>query len=361
MGDLVFVGVVLTRFLIPLGITRYPLPAIVASLVVDAADQTVFAAFDVEPDNYQSYDKALDIYYLTIAYVSTIRNWPSGIAFRVAQFLWYYRLVGVVAFELSGARALLLIFPNTFEYFFIAYEIVRLSWNPRRLGRDAVLALAGSIWLFIKLPQEWWIHIAKLDVTEFVADNDWVWPALGVVALVAAIGARRLMPRMPAAEWGPTSDVDAHETTVIAVAADRPVGARALLDHPLLEKTILMGFVCTIFVQLFPSNDTRLVGIVAGVGAIVVLNSLVGSRLAARGRSWAITGVSFVGTGVVNLIALLLIQVMPGGRDPGGFGGLLTFFLLALLTLIGTLYDRHRRQRIDSYEPVRSAQISTGL
>ena len=64
----------------------------------------------------------MDIYYLAIAYLATMRNWVNLPAFRVSRFLYFYRLVGVVAFELTQIRALLLIFPNTFEYFFIAYE-----------------------------------------------------------------------------------------------------------------------------------------------------------------------------------------------------------------------------------------------
>ena len=48
---------------------------------------------------YQTYDKALDVYYLTIAYAATIRNWGGGDAFAVGRFLFYYRLVGVAAFS----------------------------------------------------------------------------------------------------------------------------------------------------------------------------------------------------------------------------------------------------------------------
>ena len=48
MDHRVFVGVVVLRFVIPLFIPKYPLPAIVAALVVDAADQTIFAAFNVD-------------------------------------------------------------------------------------------------------------------------------------------------------------------------------------------------------------------------------------------------------------------------------------------------------------------------
>ena len=79
----VFVSVVLVRFLLPLLIPRYPLPAIIGCLVVDAVDQSIFQAFGYDPPGYQSYDKAMDVFYLAIAYLSTLRNWVSNDAFRV--------------------------------------------------------------------------------------------------------------------------------------------------------------------------------------------------------------------------------------------------------------------------------------
>ena len=33
-----------------------------------------------------------------------------------------------------------------------------------------MLTVAAIIWIGIKLPQEWWIHIAKLDVTDVIGD-----------------------------------------------------------------------------------------------------------------------------------------------------------------------------------------------
>ena len=111
---------------------------IIAALVLDAVDGSLleqFTTVDTGPDGpYQSFDKALDIYYLAIAYVATMRNWTSNAAVRVAQFLFYYRLVGVLAFELTGERAMLLIFPNTFEFFFIAYSLIALRWEPTRFS-----------------------------------------------------------------------------------------------------------------------------------------------------------------------------------------------------------------------------------
>ncbi|HRO25782.1 MAG TPA: hypothetical protein PLR07_15950, partial [Promineifilum sp.] len=152
----VFALVIGARFIIPLFIPFFPLPAIIAALLLDGVDQTIFQKFTNFPlDNYQSYDKALDIYYLTIAYISTFRNWTNNFAFRVSQFLYYFRLLGVVLFEATHLRPLLLIFPNTFEYFFIWYEAVKLMWNPKKLSRTAIISAAAFIWIVIKLPQEY--------------------------------------------------------------------------------------------------------------------------------------------------------------------------------------------------------------
>jgi len=83
---LIFWIVVAARFLVPLAIPRYPLPAIVTALIIDAVDQTIFQQFTNLPlEGYQGYDKALDIYYLTIAYISTLRNWTNLFAFKVSR------------------------------------------------------------------------------------------------------------------------------------------------------------------------------------------------------------------------------------------------------------------------------------
>lgn len=343
MGDVVFVAVVLLRFGVPLLIPRFPLPAIVAALVIDAADQTIFAAFDVEPENYQGYDKALDIFYLAMAYLSTLRNWPSEAAFRIGQFLWYYRLVGVLVFEFTEARALLLIFPNTFEYFFIAYEFVRSGWNPRRLDRTRLLAMAAVIWVVVKLPQETWIHILKLDFTEALSNHPWFGPTiiavLTAVAAVLFVNRRRIPPH----DWPTTFDVDAHDTTVLT----RPVyryGRLALVDHPLVEKTLLISLVSIVFSRILPEFEGSALGLSAGVAIIIVANSLITDRLFGANTSWSTTGREFAAVLAVNLGFMFLAGWLFNFEFAPGATG---FFLL-LLSLIAALYDRFRRLRIAS-------------
>ena len=53
---LIFWAVVAARFLVPILIPRFPLPAILAALIIDAADQTIFQQFtNLELEGYQAY------------------------------------------------------------------------------------------------------------------------------------------------------------------------------------------------------------------------------------------------------------------------------------------------------------------
>ena len=116
--------------------------------------------------DYQSYDKALDIYYLTITYLSTLRNWSNLFAFELGRFLFYYRLVGSALFGITNLRPLLFIFPNVFEYYFIFYEVVRLKWDPLLLTKEKLITTAALTWILVKIPQEYWIHIAEMGTID---------------------------------------------------------------------------------------------------------------------------------------------------------------------------------------------------
>lgn len=367
---LIFLLVVGARFLVPLLIPKFPLPALIAALVIDAADQTIFEKYThLDLLNYQSYDKALDIYYLTIAYLSVIRNWTNGFAVEVARFLWYYRLVGVVLFELLEKRALLFIFPNTFEYFFIAYEVVRTGWNPRRLTRKAVLWMAGLIWVVIKLPQEWWIHIAKNDFTDFMketvfgVDAEAAWStAVGnrpvvsvslVVAIVALVVVGRVVwARLPERDWSIRFDVD------------KPTGAEgallrtgdADLDEigpalrwPIFEKIALISLVGLVFSQMLGVNLSNW-QVLPATALAVVVNASISQWFVRKGSEWGNLGESFVVLAALNTVLLTIYATWAGD---GRVNRAQALFFGALLTLVTVMYDRFRgsRQRALAMSP----------
>jgi hypothetical protein len=367
---IVFVLVVGSRFLVPLLIPRFPLPAILAALVIDAADQSIFQMFtDLELEGYQSYDKALDIYYLTIAYVSVLRNWTNGFAVEVARFLWYYRLIGVVLFELTETRALLFIFPNTFEYFFIAYEVIRTGWDPRRLIRSKVLWMAGFIWVVIKLPQEWWIHIAQNDFTDFMkervfgvqAEDPWgealtnrplVSAVLAVAMVLIAVVAVVTKRRMPPQDWSIRFDVDRPVPAVEIPAATlaQLQQSEPALRWPVLEKIALISlitFIFSTFLQIGASN----IQILAATTLVVAVNAGISLWMARRDTTWSSIAREFVALAAVNAVLIAgFASIVADGRVNRGA----SIFFGLLLTLIITLYDRFRGMRLERHEDQQS-------
>jgi hypothetical protein len=337
-ADTVIVAVVLARFIVPLFIPKYPLPAILVALVLDAADQTIFSWVTDDPlPGYQSYDKALDVYYLAIAYITTMRIWRDPVAFQLSRFLYLYRLVGVTLFELAHARWLLLVFPNTFEYFFDVYEAVRTRWNPLRLTATALVGIAAFIWIFIKLPQEWWIHVAQLDFTEFMADHPWAWGVIAAAALALFIGIWVNRRKIPAPDWPFTVAVDKH-LPPIEVAVPRT----KILDAVLVEKVVFMTLVAVIFAQIIPQVRSGNLGIAIGVAVLVVLNTLVSEWLYRRGRSWRNSFTAFLAMLAINVGIVFADSLLSPRRDAPNRS---TLFVVLMLSLLIALYDRYRATR----------------
>lgn len=336
----VLVVVVGARFLVPLLIPRFPLPAIVAALILDGIDQSIFQAFGFDPPGYQGYDKAMDVYYLAIAYLATLRNWTSRPAVRVARFLYFYRLIGVVAFELTGWRTLLLIFPNTFEYFFIAYEVYRLFWNPARVALRSWVLTAAAIWVFVKLPQEWWIHIAQLDFTETVAGVPWFGPAcVAGLALLGLVYWFVVRPRQAPHDWSWHVAADPLPEGAVTVAdRNRWVAAHdRLWSAGTLEKVTLIGLLWVIYAQVLPGTTATPVQLFAGTTVFVLVNAAISLTVARSARGLEPTGVAF---GLRVLLNMGLVTVTWWLLPEADLTG--AFFFVLLLSLLTLLDDRYR-------------------
>lgn len=362
--SVVVITVLLARLLIPLAILRYPLPGIVAAMVIDAVDQTIFQTFTtLDLSWYQGYDKALDVYYLAIAFISTLRNWTNLVAFRASRFLFYFRLVGVVLFELSQLRVLLLVFPNVFEYFFDFIEAVRIRWDPRRLTRRHILAAVAFIWIVIKLPQEWWLHVAQLDLTDAVKEHifgvsaaaSWgdavaarplvVVVVLGVVVALITLGLWVVARRLPPADRRPTFDADREPGRAVdpaALAAARAHLASRLVGWPLAEKVALVGLVTLIFGQILPGLDVQPVGFTVGMGLLIIANAAVSEWISRRAGFAPNLAWQFLATGAVNIGILAVLDVAATLLSAGSIEIRHSGFMLLLVTLLVTLYDRYR-------------------
>lgn len=138
---------------------RWPLAGGLLAILVDLSDLLLRDVLDLGGvGDYQSFDKWLDLVYLGTFLVVALR-W-EGPARPIAVGLLAYRLVGFVLFEVTGSRPLLLVFPNTFEFWFlfvVALGPQRIAaWSGRRVIASLVVLTA------LKEVQEWALHGARL-------------------------------------------------------------------------------------------------------------------------------------------------------------------------------------------------------
>jgi hypothetical protein len=172
LGVIVIVAV---RVLGSLPVLRWPLAGGLLAIAVDLSDLLLADLLGLGGVDYQTLDKWLDQVYLLTFLIVALR-W-SDPARAIAVGLYLFRLVGFVAFELTGERTLLLVFPNVFEFWFLVVAAVgdeRVArWRPLPLG---ALLLALTL---AKLAHEWALHGARLfDGIGALEAIDLVWRRL---------------------------------------------------------------------------------------------------------------------------------------------------------------------------------------
>ena len=340
-ATVVFVIVVGLRFLLPLFIPRFPLPAIFACLVLDGIDQTIFQTFGFDPPGYQNYDKAMDLFYLSIAFLSSLQNWTRSSAVGISRFLFFYRMVGVMAFEITGVRTLLLVFPNTFEYFFIAYEVVRLRWDPRRFshallaphgGGDLDLRQAAPGVLDPRGPARLHRHLAERAVVRSARRRprcSSVWPCSG-----SSCGPASCRPTGPGT-WPPTRcprrwtpPPSATRGPPRTCGSGRGRRWRRSCSSACCRRSTRAS--C-------PGLEVSDLRMFVGIAVFVVVNAAISIAFARRAGTREGLAGDFGVRVVVNLGLVLLARLLLGA---GALDVSATLFFVLLLSLLVTMHDR---------------------
>ena len=156
--------VILLRLVVPLLIARSPLVGGVAAMLLDGADVIIVDLFGPGGMGplYHAIDKYLDLYYLGLEALVSL-GWAETAPRRASIALYLYRLVGAIAFELTGIRVLLVFFPNLFENWFLFY-LVRCRFFPRLRLDTWPRVLAALALLYIpKFFQEYILHYRQLQ------------------------------------------------------------------------------------------------------------------------------------------------------------------------------------------------------
>ena len=147
------------RILGALPVLRWAFVGAIIAILADASDVFLLDLLDMKAmGGYQQFDKLADQAYAFTFLVVALR-W-QGTARNVAVGLYAYRLVGFVAFEATGARWLLLVFPNLFEFWFLFVASLP-HWNPNFRFTPRRVVLVGAPLLVAKECQEFVLHGAR--------------------------------------------------------------------------------------------------------------------------------------------------------------------------------------------------------
>lgn len=149
-----------------LPVLRWPFWGGLVAIACDLFDLLLFNLFVVYGgwsgfDGYQAFDKWADQVYLATFLIVALRDFP-GRARLVAVALYAFRLVGFAGFEAGLLpRDGLLLFPNLFEFWFLAVAFTlryrpSFAWTP---GRSAAALLVLGV---AKEAQEWALHVGRL-------------------------------------------------------------------------------------------------------------------------------------------------------------------------------------------------------
>lgn len=143
------------RILGSLPVLRWAFAGALLAIVVDFSDLFLWNLFDLDFENYQAFDKWIDLVYMLTFLIVTLR-W-TGLERTIGIGLFAYRIVGVAVFEIFQARTLLLVFPNVFEFWFLfvaGRNIFRPSYR--------ITARRAAVWLLallvLKEGQEFVLH-----------------------------------------------------------------------------------------------------------------------------------------------------------------------------------------------------------
>ena len=148
--------VAVARVIGSLPVIRWAFVGAIIAVLTDFSDLFMMNLLDLGGlRNYQVFDKWVDLVYMGTFLLASLR-W-SGVPKKVSIGLFSYRILGVILFEITSQRSILLLFPNVFEFWFIFVAGIRL-FKPKYEINWPRAALWLVPLLILKEFQEYVLH-----------------------------------------------------------------------------------------------------------------------------------------------------------------------------------------------------------
>ena len=215
--------------------------------------------------------------------------------------------------------------------------------DPLKLTKRLLIIIAAFIWIYIKLPQELWIHIIQPNYPDLITDNPWTLLVAAVwFAGIAAFAWWLLKEKQTGRQVSFKADPIPPELALKAEQRSTTSKSNRFLDAALIEKIAMISLLSVIFAQVLPDVKASGIQIAIGVALLVIVNTALSHWLSRRGTEWRSILQEFVVMTLVNFSLILAADfLLP--RFDGSINLSSTLFFVLLLTLNVTLYDRYHQ------------------
>ena len=140
-------------------VLRWAFVGSLLAVAIDLSDLFMMNLLDLGGvRNYQSLDKWLDLTYMA-TFLWVALKWEPKLR-NISIFLFCFRIVGVIIFEIIGNRWILLFFPNVFEFWFISIALYQTYFRENKLTVKNSIILILFL-LMLKEFQEYVLHGGK--------------------------------------------------------------------------------------------------------------------------------------------------------------------------------------------------------
>lgn len=158
---------IILRIVAPALLFVSPWVGCIVNLFLDMIDGLVFEKAGFSNARYNRFDKPLDFYWYVWIMIYILANratiphvWLFGAFFII-------RLIGQIGYSITENHMFYFYFPNIFEAFFWAYVLNDVTgWSDFRKTSSLLIWLA--VVLAFKIPIEYFLHVAKLSVTNII-------------------------------------------------------------------------------------------------------------------------------------------------------------------------------------------------
>jgi hypothetical protein len=211
--------------------------------------------------------------------------------------------------------------------------------DPLKLTKRILIVVAAFIWIYIKIPQELWIHIIQPNYPDLIKDNPWTLLILAAWSVgIAAFAWWLLREKQAGRKVSFSADPIPADFVLRAEQRSQIEKSNRFIDVVLIEKIALISLLSIIFAQVLPGVEDSSVQIAIGVAALIIINTALSHWLSRRGRGWKSILQEFAVMTLVNFGLILSADfLLP--RIDGSINLGTTLFFVLLLTLNVALYD----------------------